>query len=156
MADSFYNFWEGTPWKFYGKTQCPKHGAIACGYFVSTVLQDAGVPVDRIDLAEIASENMIKKLVMQNSMQNFVPFDLQKFIETIKQKGDALYVIGLDYHTGFISCENGEVWFIHPSASGVIKELAVNSTPIIYNHYGVTGCLSSDTALLKKWLYNNN
>jgi len=65
-------------------------------------------------------------------------------------------VTGLDYHTGFISCENGEVWFINSSASGVIKELAVNSTPIIYNHYGVIGCLSSDIALLKKWLYNNN
>ncbi len=102
------------------------------------MLQDVGVPVDRIDLAEIASENIIKKLVMPNSMQHFVPFDLQKFIETIKQKGDALYVVGLDYHTGFISCENGEVWFIHSSASEVIKELPVNSTPIIYNHYGIT------------------
>ena len=156
VADSFYHFWEGTPWEFYGKTQCPQQGAIACGYFVSTVLQDAGVPVDRIDLAEIASENMIKKLVKPSSITHFVPFELEKFVATIKAKGDALYVIGLDYHTGFISCEKGAVWFIHSGSSGVVKELATASSPIVYNHYGVTGCLSSDTTFLKKWLYNNN
>ncbi len=154
VADSFYHYWEGTPWEFYGKTQCPGQGAIACGYFVSTVLQDAGVPVDRIDLAEIASENMIKKLVLPKSIQHFVPFDLEKFIADIKTKGDALYVIGLDYHTGFISCEKGEVWFIH-SSGFVKKEVALYSPTLMYNRYGVTGCISSDTTLLKRWLYNN-
>lgn len=156
VADSFYTYWAGTPWDFSGKTQCPRKGAIACGYFVTAVLQDAGVPVNRIDLAEIASETMIKKLVQPKSIKHYVPFDLPQFIEDIKQRGDALYVIGLDYHTGFISFKNGQVWIIHSGVDGVVKELAEHASTLIYNRYGVTGCISSDTTLLRKWLYNSN
>ena len=41
--------WMGTPWDFYGTTQQPGRGKIACGYFVTTVLRDAGVRLRRCD-----------------------------------------------------------------------------------------------------------
>jgi len=34
-----FPFWYGTEWDFNGTTQQPGTGRIACGYFVSTVLQ---------------------------------------------------------------------------------------------------------------------
>lgn len=154
VADSFFHYWQGTPWDFYGKTQCPQKGSIACGYFVSTVLDHAGVPVDRVDLAEIASESMIKKVVSSPHIKHYVPFNLPQFAADIKSRGDALYIIGLDYHTGFISCEKGQVWIIHSGAEGVVKEAAGSANTLIYNQYGVTGCLTSDHALIKRWVDN--
>src|SRR5262249_4067776 len=51
--------WYGTPWDFYGTTEVPQQGKIACGYFVSTVLRDAGWRVQRVRLAQQASENIV-------------------------------------------------------------------------------------------------
>ena len=57
--------WYGTPWDFYGTTQAPQQGKIACGYFVSTVLRDAGWRVQRVRLAQQASENIILSLTSE-------------------------------------------------------------------------------------------
>ena len=37
--------WLGTPWDFNGTCETPGSGKIACGYFVSTILRDAGFQV---------------------------------------------------------------------------------------------------------------
>ncbi|MBC7852151.1 MAG: hypothetical protein IAF94_01845, partial [Pirellulaceae bacterium] len=37
--------WLGTPWDFNGTAKGPGGGKIACGYFVATVLKDAGFQV---------------------------------------------------------------------------------------------------------------
>lgn len=42
IIDSLMPCWYGTPWDFNGCTTEPGKGSIACGYFVSTVLRDAG------------------------------------------------------------------------------------------------------------------
>lgn len=55
--------WVGTKWDFNGTTQIPQQGSIACGYFVTTVLQDGGVKLNRVKLAQCASEQMITTLV---------------------------------------------------------------------------------------------
>ena len=39
--------WIGTKWDFNGITEVPQQGKIACGYFVTTVLRDAGLPAVR-------------------------------------------------------------------------------------------------------------
>jgi hypothetical protein len=51
--------WIGTAWSFSGTSQTPQQGSIACGYFVTTVLQDGGVRLARVKLAQCASEQMI-------------------------------------------------------------------------------------------------
>src|SRR5688500_17600336 len=47
LTQSVYNevfpYWYGTGWDFNGTTETPGQGKIACGYFVSTVLRDAGL-----------------------------------------------------------------------------------------------------------------
>lgn len=54
--------WHGTPWDFNGTTRTPRSGTIACGYFVNTVLQDAGFRLPRIKWSQMASEPITVKL----------------------------------------------------------------------------------------------
>src|SRR5579859_7168832 len=42
IRDTILPAWSGTPWDFYGTAERPREGTIACGYFVATVLRDAG------------------------------------------------------------------------------------------------------------------
>jgi hypothetical protein len=44
--------WYGTVWDFNGHTENPRKGTIACGYFVSTTLTDAGFEIDRYKMAQ--------------------------------------------------------------------------------------------------------
>ena len=43
-------FWYRTRWSFEGHTEVPRNGTVACGYFVSTVLRDAGFKINRLSL----------------------------------------------------------------------------------------------------------
>ena len=46
--DAQFEHWKGTPWDFNGTTRTPGEGAIACGYFVTTVLEQAGFKIERV------------------------------------------------------------------------------------------------------------
>lgn len=46
----------GTKWDYNRTTEIPRTGSIACEYFVTTVLRDAGVRLSRSKLAQLASE----------------------------------------------------------------------------------------------------
>ena len=53
ICDSLTPYWYGTPWEFYGQTEIPQNGSVACGYFVSTLLKHAGFRVERVRMAEL-------------------------------------------------------------------------------------------------------
>jgi len=65
IVDDIIPYWYGTPWEFYGTTEKPKQGSIACGYFVSTILKHAGYNVEKNKMAQQASELIIKSLVSE-------------------------------------------------------------------------------------------
>lgn len=155
IREDLFSWWKGTPWAFYGNTQIPGQGKIACGYFVTALLHDAGIELNRTKLAQDYSENMINTLIRKKHVTKSVPFSLTKFITDIKKKGDALYLIGLDCHTGFISVYQNEVWFIHSRytfPAMVVKEKASESLILQKNHYTVTGCITCDKELIQKWI----
>ena len=148
-------FWYGTDWDFYGTTEKPGEGKIACGYFVTTVLRDAGVRVNRVSLAQQASENIIKSLTSEAHIQRFRNQSVEKFVEKIKQSGAGLYVVGLDFHVGFILQDNDETYFIHSSyvePAEVVREKAVESTVLASSKYRVVGKISGDSQFIVKWL----
>lgn len=150
-----FPFWDGTDWDFYGTTEQPGKGKIACGYFVTTVLRDAGVRVNRVSLAQQASENIIKSLTSEPHIRRFRNASIKNFVAEIRQTGGGLYVVGLDFHVGFILHDNAEVYFIHSSyvePSEVIREKAVESTVLANSKYRVVGNISGDDQLLIKWL----
>jgi len=148
--------WIGTAWDFNGITQTPQQGSIACGYFVTTVLRDAGVNIARVKLAQCASEQMITTLVQPKYIQRFSNIALQNFIEAIKQLGYGLYIVGLDNHTGFIYNDGKEIYFIHSTFVGtrnVQKEKASTSWVLQKSKYKVLGKISTDEVVLNKWMY---
>lgn len=154
VADSILPYWLGTAWGFYGTTETPQQGQIACGYFVTTTLRDAGLPLQRTKLAQCASEQMIRTLVQPAYIQRFSHVPLADFVAAIKKQGYGLYLIGLDSHTGFLYHDGREVYFIHASYIGqkvVTKELAASSVILQASKYKITGKISADEVALDKW-----
>jgi hypothetical protein len=159
FVSSIYNeifpAWYGTDWDFYGTTETPREGKIACGYFVTTVLRDAGVKVQRVSLAQQASENIIKSLTTAPFIKRFHNAKIENFVADVKNQGEGLYVVGLDNHVGFILHDGTEVWFIHSSygePSEVVKEKALESVILSASKYRVLGKLSADNQFVLKWL----
>ena len=70
-------------------------------------------------------------------------------IKKVKSQPDNLYIIGLDYHVGYILKENNEVYFIHSNYIGnmvVMREKAICSEAL----------KSSETFYLGEFLTNEN
>jgi hypothetical protein len=147
--------WYGTPWDFNGTTQQPGKGAIACGYFITTLLQDAGISISRVKLAQLPSGQIIQQLAEKSSIQRFSNRPEEEVEEEIKKQGPGLYIAGLDFHTGFLYYDGQVVYFIHSNfinRVGVMKEPASASSPFYSSKYRVTGKISSNRNLLKNWL----
>lgn len=154
-----FPYWYGTDWDFYGTTQIPKSGQIACGYFVSTVLRDAGVKLNRVTIAQQASENIIKSLTTESFINRFRNVAIDKFVEEIFKLGAGLYIVGLDNHVGFILNDGNNVYFVHSSylePSEVVKEIALTSPILSSSKYRVVGKISADDSFLRKWLNQSN
>ncbi|MCF8307257.1 MAG: hypothetical protein K9G57_17200 [Ignavibacteriales bacterium] len=159
LIEIIYNeiipYWYGRPWAFHGATQNPDSGSIACGYFVTTILRDSGFNLERVKLAQQASEIIIRSLVDNSNIRKYRNMKLSRMLEDIKNDGAGVYVVGLDIHTGFIVNDGTEIWFIHSSYQDpfcVIKEKAGESFILGSSAYRVTGNLTVDTNLLSKWV----
>jgi hypothetical protein len=155
VHDEIFPYWYGTEWDFYGTTEIPGQGKIACGYFVSTVLRDLGMKVERSRLAQQTSENIILSLTTNDHTKRFRTVPINSLIDTIKNWGPGLYVVGLDIHVGFILNLAGDVYFIHSSYVDpycVVKERAVESQILKASRYRVLGKFSEDDDLILKWL----
>lgn len=146
-------YWIGTPWDFNGITQKPNEGFIACGYLVTTILRDAGVQINRVKMAQCASEQMITSLT--SNKENYSKLSFTEFITRVKLKGVGISIIGLDNHTGFLYNDGKELYFIHSSFVGdgkVAKEIASENSILKNSRYKVVGFISQDEKFIKKWL----
>ncbi|MHC4982211.1 MAG: hypothetical protein ACYTF6_03460 [Planctomycetota bacterium] len=148
-------YWYGTRWAFHGTTQRPREGTMACGYFVSTLLRDAGFRVERVRLAQQAAEKIIKTLISERHIRRFSGAAIGQFVEAVKGDGKGIYIVGLDYHVGLVVCEPPEVFFIHSSGLEpwcVVKEPAMTSPALVASRYRVYGKLTADDELIERWL----
>ena len=150
-----FSSWYGTPWDFNGTTEVPQQGKIACGYFVSTVLRDAGWRVQRVRLAQQPSENIILSLTTDPYVRRFRRVPVSDFVSSVKEWGTGLYLVGLDIHTGFIVNTGSEVYFIHSSyvePYTVVREKAIESKILAASNYRVLGRITGDPLFIEKWL----
>ena len=157
VEKELFPHWYDTKYDFNGVTQTPGEGKIACGYFVTTVLRDIGVPIQRIKMAQAASETMIKNLVDEDLIQRFNRVSIQKFVYGVEKMGPGLYVVGLDTHAGFLFYDGVELRMIHSTGrrpKKVINEKAMTSLSLIRSKYKVVGKVSDDEDLIKRWMYN--
>lgn len=154
LTGKIFPYWYGTNWDFNGTTQKPNEGNIACGYFVTTTLRDLGVDINRVKMAQCASEEMIKGLVSDANIYRFSNKSIQEFETKLKEKGNGIYVVGLDNHTGFIYLSDEGNYFIHSSGARpfkVVREKLSESHLLIKSKYRIAGKLSADKKLLSNW-----
>lgn len=152
-------YWYGTSWDFYGTSTTPQQGKIACGYYVTTVLQDSGLAVERNKLAQQASENIIKSLTDEPHIKRFSNRPFDEFISEVNKMGAGLYIVGLDFHVGYLWHDGEQMYFIHSTSypfRGVIEEPANTSHNLKNSKYRVVGKISDDDVLIKKWLFHES
>lgn len=153
LIDRVFPKWYGMEWDYNGYSNVPQQGQIACGYFVSTTLKHIGFNLNRYKLAQQYSSGIVKSLC--NNIQYVRSNDTEKLFSYINSKPNQLYVVGLDNHVGFISKEDGGIFFIHSSyldPVAVIKEKAATSEALIYSNLFVLGHFSENDAAIQSWL----
>ncbi len=153
LADKLMPAWYGTPWDFNGMTRLPGQGTIACGYFVNTVLVDAGFVLPRIRWSQLAAEPVIVKLAPKaKRFRDRTVADVEKWLI---EQGDGLYTVGLDNHVGFITRRNGTNRFVHSNyyhrEIGVMSEPLDGDNPFAHSRYRIIGKLLDDQ-MMEAWL----
>jgi hypothetical protein len=154
IANELFPPWMGTPWDFNGITQKPGEGQIACGYFVTTILRDAGFGVERAKLAQQASLKIIRTVCPAAEIKDYGGIDVPELVRRMGKLPQGLYIVGLDIHTGFIANGPKSVDFIHASYGNprvVVHEVALKSAVLAQSKRFVLGRVDNDE-FLKKWL----
>lgn len=145
-------YWIGTPWDFNGTTSKPQNGTIACGYFLTTVMKQTGYDIDRYKMAQQASSVLIKQYCTNIKSMNSMKA-LQEYLE--QQPDSSIFIVGLDFHTGFITKKGADYRIIHSNyiaSEGVIKEQVSSSQVLTSNGFFMIGSLSANDHLLAGWM----
>ncbi len=153
ITTDFFNHWYGTEWDFNGTTRTPREGKIACGYFITTVLSDAGFKIPRVYWAQQASEYYIKQ--MTSDIKRYSNVSIEKVMTYFQGREDGLYVVGLDSHVGFVYKHGKKLQFVHASyynpKEGVKSENLDSKNPLSESEYRVIGRIL-DKEMVRKWI----
>lgn len=154
VAKDIFPHWVGTGWDFNGTSTEPKKGVIACGYFVTTLLEDAGINLPRVKLAQQAS-SVIMTSVAGGEKPKWLSGSPEEFEKKAIALPEGLYILGLDYHTGFLWIEGGQAYFLHSNylpPQKVTMEKVVSSPAIAASKVKVVGKVSGSDYLVMHWL----
>lgn len=155
LVDSILPTWLGTTWGYNGTTQTPGLGQIACGYFVTTCLRDVGFDLPRVRLSQQPAETIIGTFVQQSLRRRWSNAPIDQFVRDVSGMGQGVYLVGLDYHIGFLIVDTGVVAFWHASylpPSMVIGEDALQSPILRASRYRVVGRIIPNAMLIRRWL----
>jgi hypothetical protein len=147
--------WLGTPYDFNGTASKPGNGRIACGYYVATVLMDAGFRVDRYELAKQPSENILRSFLEKDACNLSVGKPYDAFSAELAKAGPGIYLVGLDTHVAFAVIGAGGFRFIHASGSKpwcVVDEGPAEAGVLQRSNWRMTGNLTADPAVIRRWL----
>lgn len=147
--------WLGTPWDFHGTAEGPGKGKVACGYFVSTVLRDAGFKVDRYKLAQQPSENILRSFLARNACVLTVGKPYEVFADELSLVRPGVYVVGLDTHVAFLVVSRGGFRFIHSSGSApwcVVDEGREEAEVLRRSNWRMLGNFTGDAGVIRTWL----
>lgn len=153
LADEIIPAWLGTRWTFSGTSQTPGTGSIACGYFVTTVLRDAGLLVERAHLAQQPSELIVRTLCAPPRIRRFSDRPVADVLAEVRAQGQGIYVVGLDFHVGLLVNDGAAVRFCHSSYLGPVAVTCepAATAPALPSRYTVLGPLLTQ-AVVTAWL----
>jgi len=146
--------WLGTPWGLGApQTRTPQVGKVNCGTFVGLVLADLGFVVNVRKLQRQPSQLIIKSFVGGRRVRKFSNRSMDTFLASVREMGPGLYIIGLDFHVGFLLQTETDLRFIHASfeTGTVVDEAAATAMPIATSNYRVVGKILSPRNL-DDWL----
>lgn len=155
IIEDLFPCWMGTPWDFNGVSQKPGEGAIACGYFVSTILRDAGYRVERAKLGQQASQVIIKTMTTDDLIKITSNSSMENMVQVFRNRGDGLYIVGLDKHAGFVTVKGDKMSFVHSSyytpPLAVCAEPIQGKNPFADSAYRVIGKIPGEESV-KRWI----
>jgi len=153
IAIDIAHYWYGTSFDKEGMAKNPNEGKIACSYFITTVLKDAGLKVNRVKLAQKSAQDITKTLCNTNKMKRLTtPLEVKNYVE---KNGKGLYVIGFSFHVGFLYNDGINTYLIHasPLPPGTVARLSMEGARSFdYSKFYDVGKLSDNEDLMKKWL----
>jgi len=163
MRDVVFPAWMGMSWGL-GPNSTPlrPHAAgteIACGYFVSSVLENVGLRLGtRFTYAQAPALYAQRSLAPdKEDLHRFFSIPGDALARRIAALGEGIYVIGLNNHIGFVDVHGGQVNVVHASYTGaqVVTSEPLATAEVIDNSraagYFVTP-LFQDDRLIDRWL----
>jgi hypothetical protein len=163
IRDEIWPAWLGTPWGL-GRDSTPlrPHApgtVIACGYFVSSVLENAGLRLGtRFTYAQAPALQVQRTLAPESrDLHRFFSVPGDELARKIAALGDGLYIVGLNNHIGFVDVRGGAVDIVHASYTGeqVVTREPLATARVIANSraagYFVTPVFHDDR-LVEAWL----
>lgn len=159
LVDKIIPHWYGTPWSFEGHTALPNQGKIACGYFISTTLQDMGIKLNRYKLAQKSPFDEAKIISCGSVINSVFQETTEKAFEEIDRlTQEGLHFIGFDKgHVGYLLKRKGELFLIHSNylspGSVCIEPLAESRVFKSFSKFHLVD-ISNNQGLLQLWLDN--
>jgi len=154
--DRLLRAWLGSRWGL-GMPQStrPGVGKTNCGLFVAVVLRDAGFRLPIWKFNRQASYHAIRSLAPRRAIRYFHRAPMKDFLAKVQRMGPGLYLIGLDFHIGFLRLYPDErgLRFIHSSyvTRRVTDEPAETAVPIVTSRYRMVGKILQPN-MLRAWL----
>lgn len=100
---------------------------------------------------------MMKELTSSKDIKNLSYLTYKEFGNWMRDYGKGLFIVGLDFHTGFIVNDGNEVWFMHSNyinKAGVLKEKLTESAALKSSKTRFITCLTENENFLRNWLFN--
>jgi hypothetical protein len=147
--------WVGTPYDFNGTAEKPGAGKVACGYYVSTVIRDAGFRVNRYKLAQQPSENILRTFLDGDGCKLKVGEDYDRYADWVEGMEPGVYLVGMDTHVGFIVNRTDGMHFFHSSGwkkRGVVEEPRKKAGALRHSNWRMLGGLTMDPGVIQTWL----
>ena len=163
ITDTLFLAWLGTPWGLgRNSTATRPHQpgmVVGCSYFVTSVLQNAGVQLeDRYRLARAPALEIQRALAPDpRHLHRYGSITPKELARRVRRLGDGLYLIGLNIHVGFVVVQGGKARIVHASYTPprtVVDERLAQSAAIENSRprgYFVSSLFRGDW-LIERWL----
>jgi hypothetical protein len=163
IIDEVLPAWMGTPWGLGPQSNASRPHqpgkVVGCSYFVTAVLENAGLTLQsRARFAQAPSLWIERALLPAGApVHRFGGLEPVRLRNEIAALGAGLYVIGLDYHVGFLVVRGPEVRIVHASyfpPQAVVSEPVEASAAIAASRpkgYWISP-LFRDDQLVELWL----